>query len=134
MLGLLGVASVAVLLPSLTAVTPALSTALGARLVDVVVLALFVFGPVIAVWGHDLGERGMLGDAGANPMGAVAGMLIVIGLPLWGLVAYFALMLGLSLTSERVSFSRVIEQNATLRWLDGLGRLHAENSSAGTSD
>ncbi|MBI5230990.1 MAG: hypothetical protein HY876_02370, partial [Coriobacteriales bacterium] len=51
-------------------------------------LAIFALGPVIAVWRYDLGERGMLGDAGANPMGAVAGLLIVTGLPLWGLVAY----------------------------------------------
>ncbi|MBI5232666.1 MAG: hypothetical protein HY876_10945 [Coriobacteriales bacterium] len=87
------------------------------------VLAIFSLGPVIAVWRYDLGERGMLGDAGANPMGAVAGLLIVTGLPLWGLVAYFVLMLALNLLSERVSFSRVIEATPPLRWLDRLGRL-----------
>ena len=70
-------------------------------------LMLFLLGPVLAVWRYDLGERGMLGDAGANPMGAVAGLLIVAGLPAWGVVAYFAVMLALNLASERYSFSRL---------------------------
>ncbi len=85
-------------------------------------LALFLAGPVLAVWHAELSERGMLGDAGANPMGAVAGMLIVTGLPLAGLVAYFLTVLALNLASERVSFSKVIAANRVLTWLDALGR------------
>jgi len=86
------------------------------------ILAIFAFGPVLAVWRYDLGELGMLGDAGANPAGAVAGLLIVAGLPAWGTIVYFALMLALNLASERVSFSKVIEGNAFLSRLDALGR------------
>jgi len=86
------------------------------------VLALYAFGPVLAVWRYDLGEQGMLGDAGANPMGAVAGLLIVAGLPAWGTVAYFALMFALNLASERVSFSRIIESSAFLSRVDAVGR------------
>jgi len=95
--------------------------------VDAISLLLFVIGPVAAAWSYDLGERGMLGDAGANPMGAVAGALIVSGLPAWGVIAYFAIMLTLNLASEKVSYSRVIESNALLRWLDGVGRLAVES-------
>jgi hypothetical protein len=109
--------------------TPAGFTA--AHLLEVVALALVALGPVFATWRFDLGERGMLGDAGANPAGAVAGMLIVIGLPLWGLIAYFVLMLVLNLASERVSFSTVIEGNSLLRRLDAHGR--AESSFPGPS-
>ncbi len=94
----------------------------GDGIVTLLGLALFVFGPVIAVWPFDLGERGMLGDAGANPMGVVAGLLIVSGLPAWGLVAYFILVLGLNLLSERVSFTRVISSVPVLRALDEAGR------------
>jgi hypothetical protein len=90
--------------------------------IGAVSLALFLFGPVIAVWGYDLGERGMLGDAGANPMGAVAGMLIVVGLPAWGLIAYFVVMLARNLASERFSFSRVIASNRVLSRVDMMGR------------
>lgn len=100
------------------------------QLVDFVVLAVFLLGPVVATWSYDLGERGMLGDAGANPMGAVAGMMIVTGLPFWGVVVFSAVMLGLNLASERVSFSRVIEGNRVLSWLDGLGRVTGERPAA----
>lgn len=91
--------------------------------IDVAALWLFALGPVLAVWRYDLREVGMLGDAGANPMGAVAGVLIVSGLPLWGLIGYLAVVLAANLASERVSFSRVIASNAFLSWLDGVGRL-----------
>jgi len=90
---------------------------------DVAVLGLFLIGPFVAVYRYDLGEEGMLGDAGANPMGAVVGLLIVSGLPLVGLLAWTAVVFVLNLASERVSFSAVIEGNSALRWLDGLGRL-----------
>jgi len=85
-------------------------------------LLLFAIGPVLAVWRYDLGEQGMLGDSGANPMGAVAGLLIVAGLPGWATMVYFVFMLALNLVSERVSFSKVIESNALLRRVDALGR------------
>jgi len=87
-----------------------------------VVLVFYAFGPVLAVWRYDLGEQGMMGDAGANPMGAVAGLLIVAGLPAWGTVVYFVLMLALNLASERVSFSRIIESSALLSRVDAFGR------------
>lgn len=94
----------------------------GSMALDAAALLLFALGPVLAVWRFDLGEQGMLGDAGANPMGAVAGLLIVAGLPMWALLGYLVLMLALNLASEKVSFSKVIEGNGVLRRLDGLGR------------
>ncbi len=97
---------------------------------DAAVLALFLAGPFLAVYRYDLGEEGMLGDAGANPMGAVIGLLIVSGLPLVGLLAWTALVFALNLASERVSFSAVIEGNAVLRWFDGLGRLADQQEDA----
>src|SRR6266511_2021339 len=69
----------------------------------------------------DLGERGMLGDAGANALGAVVGVLLVTG-PAWLLWALAVVLLGLQAASERVSFSRVIDGNRWLRAVDRLGR------------
>ncbi len=89
---------------------------------DVITLVAFVVGPVVAVWRYDLGEQGMLGDAGANAMGAVAGLLVVSGLSLAGLLIYAAVVLALNLLSERVSFSAVIDRTPWLRRLDELGR------------
>jgi hypothetical protein len=85
-------------------------------------LVLLVLGPVFAVWRHDLGERAMLGDAGANAAGAVAGYLLASALPLAGLAVAAALLLALNVASEKVSYTKVIEGSGLLRWLDGLGR------------
>lgn len=69
----------------------------------------------------DLGERGMLGDAGANALGAVVGVLLVTG-PAWLLWGLALVLVGLQAASERVSFSRVIDRNRWLRAVDRLGR------------
>jgi len=63
----------------------------------------------------------MLGDAGANALGAVVGALLLAG-PMWLLWAAAAVLLALQLASERVSFTRVIESNRVLRAADRLGR------------
>ena len=69
----------------------------------------------------DLRERGMLGDAGANALGAVVGVLLVTG-PAWLLWVLAVVLVGLQAASERVSFSRVIDGNRWLRAVDRLGR------------
>jgi UDP-GlcNAc:undecaprenyl-phosphate/decaprenyl-phosphate GlcNAc-1-phosphate transferase len=100
----------------------ALSTGAG-----LIALAIWFVGPVLAVWRFDLGERGMLGDAGANAAGALAGYLMLVLLPLWGIVAAAVVVSALNLASERVSFSQVIGGNRALAWMDRLGRLPDES-------
>jgi UDP-N-acetylmuramyl pentapeptide phosphotransferase/UDP-N-acetylglucosamine-1-phosphate transferase len=78
-------------------------------------------GAGLAALPFDLREQGMLGDAGANALGAVVGTLLLAG-PLWLLPAAAVLLVALQLASERVSFSRVIEANRVLRAADQLGR------------
>ena len=85
-------------------------------------IVVMLLGPVVAVWRYDLGERAMLGDAGANTMGAIVGFLLTAVLPLSGLAAAAAVLLVLNLISERVSFTRVIDHVGVLSWLDRLGR------------
>lgn len=84
-------------------------------------------GACVPLLGPDLGERSMLGDGGANAVGALLGATAVAataGAPdgartraglLAGLVA-------LTLLSEKVSFTRLIEGTPVLRELDALGR------------
>ncbi len=83
-------------------------------------------GPVVAVWGFDLKERGMLGDAGANAAGVMAGWLLVVALSAWwwALAAYVLFAFAMNIASEKTSFSAVISGTPVLRWLDALG-MHA---------
>lgn len=70
----------------------------------------------------DLHERTMLGDAGANALGAALGVAAVASYGRAGRLAHLVGIAGLTLLSERVSFTRVIDRMPALRWLDGLGR------------
>ena len=63
----------------------------------------------------------MLGDAGANALGAMLGRRGG-GLPRPARVALLAGIVGLTAASEKVSFTKVIERTPALRWLDMLGR------------
>ncbi len=90
------------------------------------VVLIITLGPVAAVWGYDAREQGMLGDAGANPAGAVAGVMIALWWPTWAVGVAAAVLLVLNLASERVSFSTVIEGNRALvvARLGWAGRAH----------
>jgi UDP-N-acetylmuramyl pentapeptide phosphotransferase/UDP-N-acetylglucosamine-1-phosphate transferase len=70
----------------------------------------------------DLRERMMLGDAGANPLGATLGLAAVLVFAPMTRNWLLAALVVLNLASERVSFSRVIDRVAPLRLLDQLGR------------
>jgi hypothetical protein len=79
-------------------------------------------GAALALLGEDLGERAMLGDAGANALGALLGVAAAAGLSRPARVALLAGIAGLTAASEKVSFTAVIERTPALRWLDMLGR------------
>lgn len=80
-------------------------------------------GAALALAWPDLRERLMLGDTGANPLGAVIGLAVVLSAaPTTRLVVMVALVI-LNGASEVVSFSRVIERVAPFRMFDRLGRM-----------
>lgn len=71
----------------------------------------------------DLRERGMLGDAGANVLGAAVGAAATRTLPAPARLALLGGVVALTLASEKVSFSAVIDRTPALRALDRAGRL-----------
>jgi hypothetical protein len=70
----------------------------------------------------DLGERLMLGDAGANVLGAALGLGVVLACAPVTRTVVLVVVAILNLASERVSFSRVIAAVPPLRAADGFGR------------
>jgi UDP-N-acetylmuramyl pentapeptide phosphotransferase/UDP-N-acetylglucosamine-1-phosphate transferase len=81
-----------------------------------------VVGAAAATLPADLGERFMLGDTGANALGAALGVGVVLTAEPEVRVAVAAVLLLLNLASELVSFSRVIDAVPPIRWVDRLGR------------
>ena len=84
-------------------------------------LGLFI-GPVLVCGWYDLREKAMLGDAGSNVIGALAGVAIVLMLDPGEQVIALAILLLINLYGEFRSISTVIEKVPGLRHLDSLGR------------
>ncbi|CAM3112648.1 UDP-N-acetylmuramyl pentapeptide phosphotransferase/UDP-N-acetylglucosamine-1-phosphate transferase [Stackebrandtia soli] len=85
-------------------------------------IALGTMGAASALLPEDLSEETMLGDCGANALGALMGLSLAARS---GPVVRGALLAGitaLTLTSEKVSFTQVIADTPVLRHLDEFGR------------
>lgn len=85
-------------------------------------LAAALLGVITAVAPGDLGERTMLGDLGANPIGAGIGVAIGMSPKRRTRLTSLAAVTGLILLSEKVSFTSLIERSRALAWVDSLGR------------
>jgi hypothetical protein len=91
-------------------------------------------GAALALLPEDLGERAMLGDAGANALGAMLGVSAAVSLPRPARAALLAGIISLTAASEVVSFTAVIERTPALRWLDMLGRRPAGSARDAARD
>lgn len=79
-------------------------------------------GATAAALGPDLAERDMLGDSGANALGALVGTAAVLAFPPAVQRVLLTAAVGLTLASERVSFTEVIDRTPALRAIDRWGR------------
>jgi hypothetical protein len=85
-------------------------------------LGIFI-GPVLVVAWFTLRERAMLGDTGANLVGALAGVSLLVTLGDDARLVALAVVVALNLYGEFRSISRTIEAVPLLRSLDSLGRV-----------
>jgi UDP-N-acetylmuramyl pentapeptide phosphotransferase/UDP-N-acetylglucosamine-1-phosphate transferase len=84
-----------------------------------------VAGPVgaaAAMLPDDLSEHVMIGDSGANALGAVLGVALAARTGILGRATLLAALSALTAASEKVSFTKVIEGTPGLREFDQLGR------------
>jgi len=84
-------------------------------------LGLFA-APALVAGLYDLRERAMLGDTGANLLGALAGLWLVLALSGTGQVIALILLAALTVYGELRSISGFVERTPGLRHLDSLGR------------
>lgn len=80
-------------------------------------------GAGLVLLGADLAERTMLGDTGANPLGAAVGIAWVLAVGTVGEWVVLGVVVLLNAVSERIGFSRVIDRTGPLRRLDRWGCL-----------
>jgi UDP-GlcNAc:undecaprenyl-phosphate/decaprenyl-phosphate GlcNAc-1-phosphate transferase len=83
-------------------------------------LGVFV-GPALIAGVYDLRERAMLGDTGANMLGGLAGLWIVLALSTLGQEIALALLVVVTVYGEVRSISALVEKVPLLRRLDSWG-------------
>ncbi|MEV4754576.1 hypothetical protein AB0J86_05615 [Micromonospora sp. NPDC049559] len=96
-------------------------------------LAAGPVGAAAALLPADLGERAMLGDSGANALGAVLGVALAARTGPVGRAGILAGLAALTAASEKVSFTQVIQKTPVLRELDELGRRPGGPAGTATS-
>jgi UDP-GlcNAc:undecaprenyl-phosphate/decaprenyl-phosphate GlcNAc-1-phosphate transferase len=84
-------------------------------------LGLFA-APALVAGAYDLRERAMLGDTGANLLGALAGLWLVLVLSGTGQLIALVLLAAITLYGELRSISALVERTPGLRELDSWGR------------
>ena len=84
-------------------------------------LGLFA-APALVAGGYDLRERAMLGDTGANLLGALAGLWLVMTLSGPGQLVALVLLAAITVYGELRSISALVERTPGLRELDSWGR------------
>jgi UDP-N-acetylmuramyl pentapeptide phosphotransferase/UDP-N-acetylglucosamine-1-phosphate transferase len=88
-------------------------------------------GAILVVAGYDLRERGILGDTGANLLGAVAGLMLVVAITsTLGLALCTAALLAITAYGEFRSISAFVERTPGFRHLDSIGRIHNPRKDA----
>lgn len=98
--------------------------------------AAAVIGAAFGSAEADLDGRDMLGDGGANALGAALGTAAVLDAPRPVRLALLAGVVGLTVASERISFTEVIARTPVLREIDAWGRRPITDAgfrAAGTS-
>jgi len=88
----------------------------------VAVLLLPIMAAALVLAPFDFSAEGMLGDCGANLLGAVLGVGAVLFMNPAGQLLFVAAWGVVNIVSERVSFSTIVEENRILHYLDTLGR------------
>ena len=94
---------------------PSAGSAVGTAFL-LLLLATLIYAP------FDFAGMMMLGDTGANPLGAFLGFCLALALPLWGQGIAILLLIGIHVYTERASITRLIERVPVLHRLDRLGR------------
>jgi UDP-N-acetylmuramyl pentapeptide phosphotransferase/UDP-N-acetylglucosamine-1-phosphate transferase len=99
---------------------------LGLSLGSMDLRALWTIGlfaaPALVAGVFDLRERAMLGDTGANLLGALAGLWLVLTLSGAGQLVALALLAAITLYGELRSISALVDRVPVLRELDSWGR------------
>lgn len=87
-----------------------------------VLFLAIITGSLMAYLPLDLKAEAMMGDTGSNMLGITLGYTAVLVLPEFWKVAFFLVLVGFHLYTEKYSLTKLIERNKVLNFIDMLGR------------
>jgi UDP-GlcNAc:undecaprenyl-phosphate GlcNAc-1-phosphate transferase len=82
---------------------------------------------IIVYFPADIREEVMMGDTGSNILGSILGYSLVTSVSFRGGILYTLLFFLINIVGEVISFSKIIEKNRFLCFVDRLGRKRLEN-------
>lgn len=71
---------------------------------------------------YDIKAKSMMGDTGSNVLGFTVGYYVILNQDLVVRVVYLVLLVTIHIIAEKVSISKIIENNKFLKYIDELGR------------
>ena len=89
---------------------------------DINYIIFSMYGLLIPYMILDLKAEIMMGDTGANVLGFTLGIYAAIGFQLMPKVIILSILVIIHYLAEKVSFSKIIENNRILKYLDDMGR------------
>ena len=81
-----------------------------------------LFGILIPYVRLDLKAMAMMGDVGSNVLGFTLGILAATGFTFAFRITILIFLIAFHLLAERISFSKIIDNNRVLKYFDSLGR------------
>ena len=85
-------------------------------------IILSIYGILIPYASLDLKSKVMMGDTGANILGYTLGVYYTSNFELLSRIIILILLVLFHIFAEKVSFSKVIDNNKILKYIDGIGR------------
>lgn len=89
---------------------------------DYNIMAAALLGVVAGYMRNDLKAKAMLGDVGSNSLGMSLGILCAVSCGTGVKAVFLAVLVALHVVSEFYSFTKIIENNRVLKFIDQLGR------------
>lgn len=80
------------------------------------------FGILMSYINFDLKAKAMMGDVGSNTLGFTLGVFAASSFHIIGRLIILILLVVFHILAEKISFSKVIEDNRILKYLDMIGR------------
>ena len=80
------------------------------------------YGILVVYFPLDLKAKAMMGDVGSNVLGITLGVYCGLTHGLVGKSIYLFILIVIHIMAEKISFSKIIEDNKVLNFIDNLGR------------